>query len=135
MTQLVLKDVNSSATLEFEGDIPRGLTGYDGCTFVARIVSTPLNAAVNVYDIRPDGWAAFFADIASNWRGWDGAKAHESLEGHLKLVATSDASGHIRLNITLRGVEIGDEWRAETSINFEAGQLDHLAGKVEKFFS
>lgn len=134
MGEFVIKDVESSASIQFEGEIPRGLTGYDGCSFVIRFSSMPLNAAVDAYDIRPDRWADFFADIAENWRGWKGTKEHASLEGHLRLEATSDSSGHIRLFIELRGVEVANVWVAKASIGLEAGQLEGLARSARVFF-
>jgi Family of unknown function (DUF6228) len=130
-----IKDVNSSATLRFEGKIPVGLTGYDGCKFSASVSSHALSAVTEVYDIRPDRWAAFFKDLAVHWRGWQGIKDHESLEGHLRLEAeTADSLGHIRLRIWLRGVDIPDLWAAEISLVIEAGQLDDLVRGAEAYF-
>jgi hypothetical protein len=94
----------------------------------------PLSGTVSAYDVKPDQWANFFVDLAENWRGWKGVKDHESLEGHLRLEATSDSSGHIRLFIRLRGIEVGSYWSAETSIGMEAGQLDSLAGRARSYF-
>jgi hypothetical protein len=70
MPDFLIEDANSSTTIRFEGDIPVGLTGYDGCTFSASVSSHVLSAATKVYDVRPDQWAAFFNDLAAHWRGW-----------------------------------------------------------------
>jgi hypothetical protein len=135
MSGFLIKDVNSSTTFRFEGSIPAGLTGYDGCSFSASVSSHVLNAVTKVYDIRPDRWAAFFWDLAAHWRGWQGVKDHESLEGHLRLEAeAADSLGHIRLRICLRGVDAPHLWMAETSLIVEAGQLDDLARRAEGYF-
>ena len=134
MDKFSIKDTNRSATLQFEGNIPKGLTGYDGCHFIARLSSLPLSAAMKVYDIRPDRWGAFFKELAENWRGWKGVKDHESLEGHLRMEATSDSLGHINLRISIRGVEVGDLWLAESSIGLESGQLADVARNALAFF-
>ena len=135
MSGFFIKDVNSSTTFHFEGRIPAGLTGYDGCTFSASVSSHVLNAVTKVYDIRPDRWALFFKDLANHWRGWKGIKDHQSLEGHLRIEAeTADSLGHIRLRMYLRGVDVPDQWSAEISLIVEAGQLDDLAHKAGAYF-
>jgi hypothetical protein len=134
MTEFEIKDVNSNASLRFEGEIPRGLTGYDGFHFVISLSAMPLSANVSAYDIQPNRWSNFFADLATNWRGWTGVKDRQSLEGHLRLEATADLSGHIRLRIRLRGMEVGSNWLAEISIALEAGQLEDLANRARAYF-
>lgn len=134
MEAFEIKDAESSAVISFEGRIPRGLTGYDGCQFLARFSSNPVTAMVRVYDIRPDKWGDFFLEMAHDWRGWSGVKDHGSLEGHLSLEATSDSLGHIRLVIRLCGVEVGSNWTAESSIVLEAGQLESLASRAKAYF-
>jgi hypothetical protein len=120
--------------LEFRGRIPRGLEGYDGATYVAALIGHPLSAAVEVYDIRPQEWSRLFRDLAENWRGWQGTRGHESLEGHLRLVCTADGLGHVTARVHLRGDIIGSDWRAEDSIYLEAGQLDAIACAAEEYF-
>ncbi|WP_445145070.1 DUF6228 family protein [Dyella sp. Tek66A03] len=135
MPDFLIKDVNSSTTLRFEGEIPTDLTGYDGCTFSVSASSHELSAVTKVYDIRPDQWTAFFKDLAVHWRGWQGVKDHESLEGHFRLEAnTADSLGHIRLRFRLRGVDVPNLWVAEASLIIEAGQLDDLAKRAEAYF-
>lgn len=135
MPAFLIKDANSSTTFRFEGDIPVGLTGYDGCTFSASISSHVLSAATTVYDIRPDQWATFFNDLAVHWRGWQGVKDHESIEGHLRIEAeAADSLGHITLRMCLRGVDVPHLWMAEISLVVEAGQLDNLARQAQAFF-
>ncbi len=44
----------------FRSSIPRGLAGYDGCTFTATLVGPAVEAAVDVYDIKPQRWSELF---------------------------------------------------------------------------
>lgn len=127
-----IKDAHSSAWLRFDGEIPRGLTGYDGCSFVASFSSHSVSATVLVYDIQPEKWSDLFLEMAKTWKGWEGEKDCESLEGHLRLEATTDALGHVRLTIRLRGLEI-DKWSAESSIILEAGQLEVLSSRARAY--
>jgi hypothetical protein len=130
----ILVSVDRGTRLELRGPIPRGLEGYDGTTYVAALIGHPLSATVEVYDIQPHHWSRLFRDLAENWRGWEGAKGHESLEGHLRLTCTADGLGHITVRVYLRGDMMGSDWRAEDSIYLEAGQLDTIASAAEEYF-
>ena len=134
MAEFKLKDVHSDPELVFEGDIPRGLQGYDGCRFTVSLIGTPLSATVLVYDIQPQRWGDFFADLAMSWPGWDNKKECQSLEEHLRVAATHDRLGHIRLRVYLRDVNVGSDWSAETSIWLEAGQLEDVAKRARQYF-
>ena len=130
-----IQSADNDGKLLIIGVVPRGLTGYDGCHFDVSLVSTPLSASVRAYDIQPQNWSAFFADLAANWKGWPGEKKMESLEGHLVVSATADSLGHISLRVKLRDVIPGvPDWRAEGTIVVEAGRLDRLAHDAKKFF-
>jgi hypothetical protein len=65
--EFVLKDT-------FSEEVPRGLLGYDGCYFRVALQGSELSANVDVYDIQPHQWSAYFSDLSLNWRGWDGLK-------------------------------------------------------------
>lgn len=132
--RFTLTSVHGGTALEFRGTIPRGLEGYDGTTFVAALVGQPLSAVVEVYDIQPHRWSMFFRDLAKHWKGWKGAKTHESLEGHLRLSCTTDRLGHVSARVCLRGEVQGPDWRAEHTIYLEAGQLEAIARAAEEYF-
>jgi hypothetical protein len=134
MDSFEIKSTDGDGALIFWGEIPRGLTGYEGCDFNVSLVSNPLSATLRVYDIQPQTWSEFFADIAQNWRGWEGKKEKESLEHHLRVVATSDSLGHISLRVYLRDVFSGSDWRAEDVISMEAGQLEAVAAQAKRYF-
>jgi len=129
----VLKSVHDSTELRFTGEVPHDLEGYDGTTFHVGLIG-PVGASVDVYDIHVEHWAAFFQDLAANWRGWVGTKTADSLEGHLRLAATSDHAGHIAFRVRLRGMLAQDDWLAEVNIHLEAGQLDRIAIAAARYF-
>jgi hypothetical protein len=87
-----------------------------------------------VYDHLAAQWTAFFADLARDWRGWDGERALETLEGQLRLSATSDHLGHVRLRVEMYGDPGTSEWHAAETLFLEAGQLDDLAQRAREYF-
>ena len=73
------------------------------------------------------GVVRLFSEAARDWRGWQGAKAWESLEGELRLELTTDRSGHVALRVRIRSVAGGsDPWCIDTEIGLEAGGLEGL---------
>ena len=78
----------------FRVDRPHGMGAVDACLRVPG-----LEARSRVYDTGFDGLAAFFGQLAADWRGWDGERVYESLERNLRLVATHD--GHVQLAVQL----------------------------------
>lgn len=105
-----------------------------GCQHPLRRRASCFRAAVDVYDIRPQGWSELFRGLAKDWRGWSGERAEESLEGHLRLTCTADRTGHVTIRVRLRNMVLGDDWRVEANLQVEAGQLDRLAGAAADFF-
>src|SRR2546428_12780277 len=80
-----IASVHGGRQLQFLGNIPRGLTGYDGCTFTAKLVGPDVEAAVEVYDIQPQQWSELFRGLATDWRGWSGERGKEAVGGHLRV--------------------------------------------------
>jgi len=78
------------------------------------------------------GFADFFGGIATNWKGWKGAREWSALEGEMNLKAHSDRTGHVYLS-----VEIQDgappRWQLNATLVLEAGQLDRLATDGREF--
>lgn len=76
-----------------------------------------------------------FASMAEQWRGWNGELKWRALEGEYGLVATRDASGHIKLQATLTGWDGSGYWSATIPLRTEAGMLDQLHRQVSAFFA
>lgn len=132
--QLEIRCTTRDSRLIFSGEVPRGLSEYDGCTFEVALEDRLLSASVAVYDIQPQSWSKFFASLARDWRGWSDEKSHESLEGHLRVSATSDSLGHVSLRVVLRDDFGGSNWRVEDTLFLEAGQLERIAKEAGQFF-
>ena len=82
--RFIIESVHGGSKIEFSGVVPRGLQGYDGCEYLVRLHGGGVDASETVDDIQPKRWADLLEDLANHWRGWEGAKAHESLEYQLK---------------------------------------------------
>ena len=63
---------------------------------------------------------AFVNGLASDWRGWQGERAYESLEHDLRVTATHD--GHIRLVVQLRETSVPDGWSATGVVQLDPGE-------------
>jgi hypothetical protein len=75
----------------------------------------------------------FFAELASSWRGWQGEKKWEEIEGRVKFIATSNRTGHIHLEVSLRP-HPALAGRVTDVIELEAGTLHALSTTVRKYF-
>jgi Family of unknown function (DUF6228) len=98
--------------------------------YQAELRCRALQAAVEFYgeDVRPVG--DLFSELAADWRGWEGERAWNSLEGEVKLRATHDKLGTAALTVELRSdvyVDAGYLWTATGLLFLDAGALDGLA--------
>lgn len=79
------------------------------------------------------GLAGFFANLAAGWRGWDGERSWESIEGDLRLDARH-SHGHVQLRVTLRADGPGwgnGGWTATADLTLDPGeQLSVIAADV-----
>jgi hypothetical protein len=83
-----------------------------------------------------DGLARLFAEMAAEWRGWEGVKSWESLEGDLGVAAEHDGLGQITIRVGLRRWEAPPEWEARADLTIDAGeQLTGAASDLRAFFT
>jgi len=75
----------------------------------------------------------FFAELAENWKGWDGEKVWRAMEDECRLNASMSKTGHVILKTTLNLYRY--QWRAMPEIMIEAGQLDSIDKHVREFFT
>lgn len=80
-----------------------------------------------------EGLAAYFRRIADDWRGWDGGRGWESLEGEFALQATHDGLGYVKLRVWIRGGLYEEDWNADGTIWIDAGQLEAVARAAKRF--
>jgi hypothetical protein len=104
--------------------------------FSIRVTNTNLDATARVYAPDPYCYSlgCLFREIAAEWRGWDGFKTWQSLEGELKVNCANDRRGHITIAVELRSGFYDLDWHVKTAVLTEAGQLDLFARHARKFF-
>ncbi len=119
-----LKSTQSATLLRFEW------VGVE--QMVATVETVGLSASTDVYTFMSGVPIDLFEAIAREWRGWQGPKQWESLEGELKLTATMDRTGHVSVQVELRR---GGAWELRAWIVLEAGQLDAIAAQLRRFGS
>jgi len=101
--------------------------------FSVEVMSTSISATTRVYAYRCDDLATLFDEMSRDWRGWQGSRDWESLEGELKLSCTADGKGHIVVSIRIAESLNPDTWRIQTTAMIEAGQVDQIAKAVRRF--
>lgn len=87
-----------------------------------------LRASKRVYDF--DRWSAllsYFEELELNWRGWDGDKTFDALEGDFRLSAKHD--GHVRVSFELEDSTPPNPWAAKGKIVLDPGE--ELTAAVE----
>lgn len=122
-------------TIKSANDDTRLTFSYvSGESFTAVLESAHLSGRViaSTYHIGPP--SLLFEEMALNWKGWKGEKSWAALEDELRLTATIDLTGHIRLQVTMRDYSCPSDWCLQAAILLEAGQLAGLARATEKVF-
>lgn len=90
---------------------------------------------VYAFDPHVRGLASFFAELAEQWKGWDGLKTWTSLEGEFELECSHDRVGHVTTKATIRSNPYGNGWTGEISFDIAAGSLKEIAAGVDRFFA
>jgi hypothetical protein len=118
---LQLKSSNSEAEIQFSDVVE----DYFRVSVVARDHSASRKVCAYT-DAR--GVVKMFAEAARDWKGWQGAKVWQSLEGELRLELRADHLGHVSLRAEIRSDSGGaDPWRLDAEVGLDAGQLDSIA--------
>jgi hypothetical protein len=105
----------------------------DGSPFTidVELRSSGLAAELPVYASANSGFqdvARFFADMARDWRGWEGTRRYESLEGDLAIAASHH--GHVALDVEL--VSHTHEWTASAHVTINPGEdLARAAAEID----
>lgn len=122
------------AALHLEGDPPGTLASYVGWAYRARLIGHSLQVDRAVSDDNPASFVEFFESMARDWQGWPEARAYESLDGTLSLIATHDRARSVRLEVRLRGDSgTGFDWSASHRLSIEIGRLTEIAVAARAF--
>lgn len=91
-------------------------------TATVRLIGEGLDATATVYALNVlgfDGLADYFADLSSDWRGWQGVRTWSSLEGELNLAASHN--GHVQVEVRLQDSSYAN-WTVRTTVTLDAGE-------------
>jgi hypothetical protein len=132
--EFLVASAEGGCRLAFRGQIPPVAAAYDGYDVLVQLSGGGVEASERVWDHMPQNWSRFFQAMAESWRGWDGERVIESLEGQLRLSCTTDRLGHVAVRVHLRGDMGGSDWRAEDTVYVEAGQLEDIARRAQQYF-
>lgn len=127
--------IKSSNSAEIQFSEREGLFRSVGSEYFRVTLKTEnMKASSKVYIFDPfdEAFCCYFAELAANWRGWNGIKQWNSLEGELQISSESDSLGHITMDITL---ESYGNWKSQIIFIFDAGQLDDISSKIKAFFA
>ncbi|MEA2700296.1 MAG: hypothetical protein QOI66_4567 [Myxococcales bacterium] len=96
--------------------------------FRVSVVARDHSASRKVYAYTDaHGVVKMFAEAARDWKGWQGAKVWQSLEGELRLELRADHLGHVSLRAEIRSDPGGaDPWRLDAEVGLDSGQLDSI---------
>ena len=116
-----------------DSDAQLVLRRVDENTYSAELTSASLSMTTRVYQFGGgDRLNEFWRDLARDWRGWDGVRTWEPLEGCLYLSAVSDRLGHVTVTVRLED-RVPFRFAAEAQLLVEAGQLDRIASEAQRF--
>jgi hypothetical protein len=123
---LVITSVEDEAALELSADTAD--------FFIAELRSHGVVGRARVGWYMAPGLDAYFADMASSWKGWVGEKRWRSFEGEFSLTARADRLGHVRILAELiEGAP--SKWELKVNLVLEAGSLEQLASLAREFWS
>ncbi|MFN2556429.1 MAG: DUF6228 family protein [Nitriliruptorales bacterium] len=89
-------------------------------TYDATLTVAGMHATTAVYTYGDDGLPDFFRALAESWRGWEGKREWNSLEGQLNFDAESDRLGHVTLRASLRPSAYPHTWSAALSLSIDS---------------
>jgi hypothetical protein len=104
----------------------------------AELVADGLTARTSSW-LGPEGIEAplddFFADLERDWRGWNGQRRWDAMEGGLSLRCTHDGRGTISVAVVLQHLS-GVDWTAEATVAVESGEeLSRVVRELRRLLS
>ncbi|MGC1377264.1 MAG: DUF6228 family protein [Anaerolineales bacterium] len=103
--------------------------------FFVELKSSSLSASTEVWTGINSSLHTFFQKLANFKTPWKDEQVWEAFEGEFKISATCTTVGHVIFWIKLSGSPGGaEEWKAETGLETELGQLERIAKNANIFF-
>ena len=132
---MIIRGEANNACIELSE--PEGLSKPDGSeSYRVTLGENEFEVSGRVYSFDPHdkGLPKFFAELAEQWKGWDGLKTWSSLEGEFNLECKHDRIGHVTTTATLHSNPYGHGWTGQIRFDLAAGQLKDIAAGLERFF-
>lgn len=122
-----IKSVRSDAELVFED--------YSGDYFNVRLLGTEVSAAIRVWGYTDcEMLVDLLAHLAKQQRDWSFPADWASIESDLVLEFRCDPWGHVLVGVRMRKCRGVEDWKLETEIETELGQLPRIADNAARFF-
>lgn len=123
----VIKSARSDAALTF--------VGYDGDYFLVELGGSELSAVRRIWGYTDcDLLVDLLNHLSKQERGWEEPAEWQSIEHDFTLRFRSDSHGHVFVDVELRRWHGEEDWKLETTIQTELGQLPKLAAEATTFF-
>lgn len=127
MNEVTIKSADTAAKLIF--------SNIEGDYFTASFESPELRTSRRVWGYTDCEFLVnLFEYMAKEWKGWEGEQTWTSIEGEFGLSCSSDRQGHVRIKLFFVQFEGMEPWKAEPTLNLEAGLMDEIAKNMRKFF-
>jgi len=84
------------------------------------------------------GFLAYFDDLGSNWRGWDGEKAWSDDSGAVDMTAIHNGVSEVHVTLKLRpfyGSHDRGTWELHAVIPIESGRMPEIANSAREMLS
>jgi hypothetical protein len=94
---------------------------YAGGTFEVVLEGDGLSARRRVFIFAHSNLGLFFAELAEQWRGWEGTRLWESPEHDLVIEARFSAGGHVEMTFATQDGPL-PKWRAQVTVEVEGGE-------------
>ena len=96
-----------------------------------RASTRPLNA---YNDYARDGrrLAGIFAEMAKEWRGWEGEKVWYTTDHEVTLTFTHDRISRVRVEVEVKDSPAAN-WKVKGEVDLELGNLDRIAKDIAEY--
>jgi hypothetical protein len=124
--EAVVRSIRAPVALAF-ARVP----GKPSHVYAASLRSPVVSGRVEVYDAAALGVSEYFAQLGRLWlSGWEDERGYRSLEGHLRLVARRDATGHVVVEVDLSSDRLTADYRWGASLVLEPSRLGAIATEI-----
>ncbi|HEU5149474.1 MAG TPA: DUF6228 family protein [Iamia sp.] len=107
----------------------------EGWTYSVHLDTETARGGIGVFDYGDPGLPSFFSDLAARWRGFEGTRELESLEGQLHISAEHDGRGTVRCLVTI-GQAWPPAWSLQAELDLGAGaHLEAIASDLASAFA